>query len=486
MAVEDSIFFQEIRADHGKIVNDLPKFELESYVGNYEGILRLFKLRCIAHTSPPLSADAFRLLIQELKRGINVDMYMQVVEEFSKLLPSDPLAQVDTEWAETTARRVKTDTDRLERELKAYKNNLIKESIRMGQEDLGNHYFLVGDYPSAFKAYTKMREFCTTPKQIAQMTFKLLYVAIMQRNWAIAASYQPKMGALQLSSEEKAKFDPILFACVGLSHLQQCHYRDAARAFLNVDQQYMTLQEAQGGIVFQKQVMTPNDVAVYGGLCALATMDRAELQRRVLDNTTFRPLLELEPHIRRAISMFCSSKYKSCLQVLESYMADYLLDFYLNGHFLKLYQLVRSKCIVQWFSAYSSVTWQEIESHFPNNLLDIDLEDELRGMIRNGVLDARIDLVDKVLVSPNPDSRIAVIQDTLSMAKTTEHALRLRLHNINMRAAGLVVKSPNQGAMNLSMLAEQGSEFFNGAMGLRQGGGGAQGKIKKANGANMV
>jgi COP9 signalosome complex subunit 1 len=125
-------------------------------------------------------------------------------------------------------------------------------------------------------------------------------------------------------------------------------------------------------------------------------MDRAELQRRVLDNTSFRPLLELEPHIRRAISMFSSSKYKGCLQVLESYMADYLLDFYLCSHFLKLYQLVRSKCIVQWFSAYSRVTWEEIEKEFPNSLLNVELADELVEMIRSGSLDARIDLVDKV------------------------------------------------------------------------------------------
>jgi COP9 signalosome complex subunit 1 len=335
-------------------------------------------------------------MIQELKKGLNVDFYMQTVDAFAKLSPTDPLASIDTDWAEAATRRAKVNTDRLEHELKQYKNNLIKESIRMGQEDLGNHYFELGDYSAAFKAYSKMREFCTTQKQIAQMTFKLLYVSVMQRNWVIATSYQPKIGALQLSPEDKAKYEPILFACVGLAHLQQSNYREAARSFLNVDQQYMVSQEPQGSVVFQKQVMTPNDVAVYGGLCALATMDRAELQRRVLDNTSFRPLLELEPHIRRAISMFCSSKYTGCLQVLESYMADYVLDYYLNSEFLRLYTLVRHKCIVQWFSAYSKVTWQEIETQFPNSLLEVPLDQELRDMIRNGDLDARVDLVDKV------------------------------------------------------------------------------------------
>ena len=485
---------------------DLPKFELEAYISNYEGPIRLWKLYNIASTSPPLATDAFRALITSLKSGLNVDFYLHAVESFAKHSPSDPLAQVDTAWAEDTTRKVKVITDRMEHELKGYKNNLIKESIRMGQEDLGNHYLSVGDPAAAFKAYGKMREFCTTQKQIAQMTFKLLYVSVLQRNWVIAASYQPKIGALQLAAEDKAKYEPILFACAGLSHLQGSNYREAARAFLNVDQTYMVSQEAQGGIVFQRQVMTPNDIAIYGGLCALATMDRAELQRRVLDNSSFRPLLELEPHIRRAISMFCSSKYTSCLAVLEAYMADYLLDYYLVGEFLNIYEMVRHKCIVQWFSAYSRVTWKEIESQFPNtSLLDVPLERELQEMIQNGDLEARVDLVDKVcsschlppitsranikcnqvLVSPNPDSRISVIQDTLAMAKNTEDALRLRLHAINMRAAGMILKAPNQGGGNV-LGVEQGSDFFNGAMGIRGPSGGG-GKLKRGGGgAAMV
>jgi COP9 signalosome complex subunit 1 len=265
----------------------------------------------------------------------------------------------------------------------------------MGQEDLGNHYCAVGDMSNAFKAFSKMREFCTTSKQIAQMYFKLLYVCVFQRNWVIAQSYQLKMQALQASDVEKAQYDPIFAACVGLAQLAQSNYRQAAVAFLGVDHSYTT-PDPQAGIVFQRQVISPNDVAVYGGICALATMDRAELQRRILDNSSFRPILELEPHIRRAISMFCASKYTSCLGILESYMADYLLDMYLQDHFVNLYRLVRSKCLVQWFSAFSKVTWDEIEKAFPQKLTGMRIEEELEGMIKSGELDARLDLVDKV------------------------------------------------------------------------------------------
>jgi COP9 signalosome complex subunit 1 len=276
----------------------------------------------------------------------------------------------------------------------------------MGQEDLGNHYFLTGDYVNASKAYSRMREYCTMPKQIAQMTFKQLHVAIFQKNWQVTQSYQLKVQSLQLPDVDRAQCEPILAACVGLAHLQQNNYREAAIAFLSVDQSY-TNQEPQAGIIFQRQVISPNDVAVYGGLCALAKMDRGELQRRVLENSSFRPLLELEPHIRRAISMFCASKYTSCLGILESYMADYLLDYYLQDHFLNLYRLVRSKCLVQWFSAFSVVTWDEIEKAFPQALLGMSIEEELTTMIKSGELDARLDLVDKVSLCEDSEHLLA-------------------------------------------------------------------------------
>jgi len=45
--------------------------------------------------------------------------------------PSDPITIKDQDWIESTSRQVRAETTRLENELKGYKNNLIKESIRV-------------------------------------------------------------------------------------------------------------------------------------------------------------------------------------------------------------------------------------------------------------------------------------------------------------------------------------------------------------------
>ena len=49
------------------------------------------------------------------------------------------------DWVDSTERRAASKLDRLETELNGYKTNLIKESIRMGHNDLGDFYYARGD-----------------------------------------------------------------------------------------------------------------------------------------------------------------------------------------------------------------------------------------------------------------------------------------------------------------------------------------------------
>jgi COP9 signalosome complex subunit 1 len=109
-----------------------PKLDLESYISSYDGPLCLERLITIASSPSHLAIEAHRLAIIQAKKGINVDSYINITMAFQGIAPNDPLATVDFEWASATTKRVKLETDRLEHELKAYKNNLIKESIRVG------------------------------------------------------------------------------------------------------------------------------------------------------------------------------------------------------------------------------------------------------------------------------------------------------------------------------------------------------------------
>ncbi len=56
---------------------------------------------------------------------------MSVVQLLQEAVPGETTEIADDAWAERATREVAAETDRLEGELKGYKNNLIKESIRV-------------------------------------------------------------------------------------------------------------------------------------------------------------------------------------------------------------------------------------------------------------------------------------------------------------------------------------------------------------------
>lgn len=73
------------------------------------------------------------MAVTEAKGGRDVNSYTRAVEALARVAPQDPEAKLDTAWVDHTSKVVKAETDRLEHELKGYKNNLIKESIRVSE-----------------------------------------------------------------------------------------------------------------------------------------------------------------------------------------------------------------------------------------------------------------------------------------------------------------------------------------------------------------
>lgn len=256
----------------------------------------------------------------------------------------------------------------------------------MGHEDLGKHLYTSGDLTGAFKCYTRMRDFCTTSKHIVDMSMQIARVCIEQGSYVSVGSHVLKIRNLTRTPEEEEELKPILSIFTGLTHLSTGDFRGAAKSFLECPS---TLGSSFNDVV------SANDVAIYGGLCALASMERTQLKSHVLDNSDFRNFLELEPQMRRAISFFHTAKYSSCLAILADYRSDYILDIHLHKHVNRLYESIRSKGIVQYFIPFSCVTLKSMAEAFVTN--EETLERELVGMIGRGTLDARIDTQNKVL-----------------------------------------------------------------------------------------
>ena len=85
----------------------------------------------IGTSSVYLCVEALKAAVAEAKSGKDVENYKAAVSALHEIVPGDPDAVVDHTWLDKMTRQVKAETERLEAELKGYKNNLIKESIRV-------------------------------------------------------------------------------------------------------------------------------------------------------------------------------------------------------------------------------------------------------------------------------------------------------------------------------------------------------------------
>lgn len=347
----------------------------------------------------------------------------------------------------------------------------------MGSEELGVHYHHTGDLANALKSFNRMRDYCTTPAHIASTAFRVIAINIEQKNWLGVQSQVTKIRSLQMKPEETAKNAPKVSAAQALQYMSLGEYREAVNSFLDAD---FTLGDTYN------EVISSNDVAVYGGLCALASMTRLELQSKVLDNTNFRSFLELEPHIRRAINCFCASKYGQCLEILESYRADYLLDIYLQDQLETIYQRIRTKSIVQYFQPFSRVTLHSMQQMFgaSSSITSTNatngtssahatapspdaFRNELIAMIESEALKARIDLENNVLIAYEESPRALMQQQALDTVDNFIREARIKLLRLNAVNGSLDVKPPpkeakakNAGGMDISSLVDTGSNGY--------------------------
>lgn len=100
------------------------------------------RLEFIADRCPSLQVDALKLAITELRNTntLHVSRYINLVRKLNEAVKfgapgsasvSNDLLTVDKTWADNQMLKAKQQTDLLEGELKNYKRNSIKESIRV-------------------------------------------------------------------------------------------------------------------------------------------------------------------------------------------------------------------------------------------------------------------------------------------------------------------------------------------------------------------
>lgn len=399
-----------------------PTLDLETYAASYSGLAKLYRLMFVADHCPSLRVEALKMAITYVMTTYNVGLYHTLHKKLTDALAVPRLPDVaapvgtqdmiplDPVWVESKNKKAAIKLEKLDTDLKNYKTNSIKESIRRGHDDLGDHYLDCGDLASALKCFSRARDYCTSGKHIIMMCLNVVKVSVYLQNWAHVINYVTKAETTPDFNEVHGKDSNLtiltrLKCAAGLAELATKKYKSAAKFFLQASIDHCDYPE----------LLSSNNVAVYGGLCALATYDRTELQKHVIVSSSFKLFLELEPQLRDIIFKFYESKYASCLRLLDEIRDNLMLDMYLAPHVNLLYMQIRNRALIQYFSPYLSADMHIMAAAFNRSVSA--LEDELMQLILDGQIQARIDSHNKILYAKDVDQRGTTFERSLTIGK---------------------------------------------------------------------
>ena len=136
---------------------------------------------------------------------------------------------------------------------------------------------------------------------------------VLLRQWDHVISYVKK-GESDKNKDGTDDLSRSKFQCAhALADLVNHNYNNAAQKFLSLkfesfDYRYFMTDRSLGGTKVQckckrefSEVISSSNVATYGGLCSLASLDRKQLKEKVLQSPNFKQFLELEPCMREVI-----------------------------------------------------------------------------------------------------------------------------------------------------------------------------------------
>lgn len=329
----------------------------------------------------------------------------------------------------------------------------------MSSREMGDFHFARGDYGAALRAYSRMRDYCSTPAHHTDMN-------VCQARACLQLSSFSQLLTHVSRAEQQPDLDVTLanqLKCwTALSYLHDRKFKLAARRFIEVkaDKLPTTIN----------QTITINDIAKYATLLALAEFDRNELNNRILTNPEFALFLEKEPQMLELAKAFYESQYGTCMAILDEIVPALRLDYRLGDHVETLVKHIRARALTQYFTPFSTVDLNEMARAF--NMTVPALEKELADLIVSGQISARIDSHNKRLYATESDQRATTFDKSYNAADSFRSQSMAMLLRINLIRNNFVVKgAKGQGGQVMDIMDIPGMAYggFGGLMGSMGG-----------------
>eukprot|EP00300_Choanocystis_sp_HF-7_P009191 c16308_g1_i2.p1 GENE.c16308_g1_i2~~c16308_g1_i2.p1 ORF type:complete len:452 (-),score=84.68 c16308_g1_i2:511-1866(-) len=405
-------------------------FDLATVIAPYSGYGKINRLMFISGVvTGAKRIEALRLAAQEVQSAtMNVTQYRSIIKELAHCGASGVVE--DTAWVEAAEKRNAAELSRLISTLTTARSNLVKDTIRATYMELGHHYYALGNFTEARRSFVATSQFRTNESHGFERDIFVLRVDMAATNFASITQTAQAARKYSVDSRSPVALTARLQTLAGLGNLVNRSYKAAASLLLEVN--------GADYISGPCDEISPQDVAAYAVLAAVASFDRDELKRKLVNNATFRPILELQPGLREAVSDFLASRYASCIAHLAAIHQRLLLDPFVLPVVSTLMTEIRNRAYVQYFSPFVSVDLTRMAEAFSTPVAT--LESDLASLIGAGVIQARIDSHQKILFARQADERAQAYERALAVGDAYQQSARAMLLRVSLMRSHFVLR----------------------------------------------
>lgn len=341
------------------------------------------------------------------------------------------------QWISQTDAAANSERDELEGEAARAKAAVDRAAVRASAVALGDWHARRGEPQAALRSFLRARDYCSTPRDVAEVCLRAASTAAAAGSWAHVSSYAsraasaaataPAAGASNdLSSPPAppaaAAAPPVISSAAVATALAGCaaaafdagRWREAALGFVKAadaaDVDGGGVAGVGGGVIVAAgstsssypldadaacapSLASPLDVALSGGLACLASLDRAELSSVALASPGFRDALSsLLPALLAAVEACAAARFGDCLALLrERVLPRARLDARASRAAPGLAAQAARRCLVQYAAPYSALSLDAARARL-GFASRAELDEELAALVRKGAVKGRLDV----------------------------------------------------------------------------------------------
>ena len=283
--------------------------DVAAYAKAYSGKAQLDRLLHIARVCPSLKRACLEVCVATVRGGIDVGAYDRVMSAASAL--DSTTWALDAAWMSAQSQTNDKQVRYLEDEIQRWRNLSNREKICSSYLEAAAYCVSIGNLNTAISRYIEAKSYASDTAMLLDINLKIMACSIQSGQFGHVkseASHALASEEIFAAGEHQRQFRSKVVCCLALYNLHNGRYDAAVHHFMDC---HFSVHAAFG------EVLSGRDIALYGGLCALAAFNRLQLKKRVLDNAEFKRFLELQPKVGALIQGFYDSEYGKVMSGLN-------------------------------------------------------------------------------------------------------------------------------------------------------------------------